>query len=244
MKNSILILGAKSDIGIKIAHKFAEQGNPIQLAARKINELEDEKKKIELMFNIKVTLHEFDALDTMSHIKFVDNLPELPSIAISTIGLLGKQNENEKNLNESLNIIRSNYEGLVTIFSILANKFETRRSGTLVGLSSVAGERGRANNYIYGSAKAGFTTFLSGLRNRLTESNVHVLTVLPGYVATKMTKEISSPNFLTAQPEEVAKAVIKGINKKKNIIYTPSIWIIIMLIIKLIPESIFKRIKI
>ena len=244
MKDSILILGAKSDIGIEIAYQFAKTGYSIQLAARKVSSLEPIKEKLKTKYNIDVSLHEFDALDTSNHLKFVNDLPALPSIAISTIGVLGKQIENEKNINNAINEIRSNFEGPISILSILANKFEDRGTGTLVGLSSVAGERGRGKNYFYGSAKAGFTAFLSGLRNRLSKKNIHVLTVIPGYVATKMTKEENLPNFLTAKPDKVALDIFKAIMKKKNIIYTPMIWKIIIMFLKIIPENIFKNNKI
>lgn len=110
-----------------------------------------------------------------------------------------------------------------------------------MGFSSVAGERGRSKNYIYGSAKAGFTAFLSGLRNRLSSKGIHVLTVLPGYVFTKMTKNLNLPKFLTAQPWEVARDIVVAVKKRKNVIFTPSIWRLIIFIIKLIPENLFKK---
>ena len=113
-----------------------------------------------------------------------------------------------------------------------------------MGISSVAGERGRATNYVYGSAKAGFTAFLSGLRNRLAKNGVHVVTVLPGFVATKMTEGMDLPTRLTAQPEEVAKAVFKAVKRTKNTIYIKPIWWIIMVIIRLIPERLFKGLNI
>ena len=113
----------------------------------------------------------------------------------------------------------------------------------LVGFSSVAGERGRSSNYIYGSAKAGFSQYLSGLRSRLEGKGVHVMTVLPGYVFTKMTKSMKLPNFLTAKPDGLATYLIKAIKKKKNIIYYLPIWKIIILIIRFIPEIIFKKLK-
>jgi short-subunit dehydrogenase len=111
-------------------------------------------------------------------------------------------------------------------------------------VSSVAGDRGRKANYIYGSAKAAFSTYLSGLRNRLYENNVQVLTVKPGFVPTKMTEGLDLPPNLTAQPEDVASDIYKAQNKGKNILYTKSIWRLVMLIIKHIPEFIFKKMSI
>tara|TARA_Y100000591_G_C21794181_1_gene678357 strand:+ start:655 stop:1389 length:735 start_codon:yes stop_codon:yes gene_type:complete len=243
MSEKILILGAKSDIAISIANKLAMEGNALQLAARNVTELEGLKKELHSKHQVDVTLHEFDALDVLNHSKFVEKLEDLPIIAISTIGLLGNQKESEKNISKTILEIRSNFEGPAAIFSELANKFEKRGYGTLVGFSSVAGERGRSTNYIYGSAKAGFTEFLSGLRSRLESKGVHVMTVLPGYVSTKMTKMLKLPTFLTAKPDEIAISLLKALKKKKNIIYYLPIWRIIILFIKMIPEAIFKKLK-
>jgi short-subunit dehydrogenase len=157
---------------------------------------------------------------------------------------MGKQAENERDVQAAAQVMRSNFEGPTSILAVLANRFEQRGSGTLVGISSVAGERGRATNYVYGSAKAGFTAFLSGLRNRLAKNGVHVVTVLPGFVATKMTEGMDLPTRLTAQPEEVAKAVFKAVKRTKNTIYVKSMWWMIMVIIRLIPERLFKGLNI
>ena len=114
-------------------------------------------------------------------------------------------------------------------------------SGCLVGISSVAGDRGRASNYVYGSAKAGFTAFLSGLRNRLAKQNVHVVTVKPGFVNTSMTEGMDLPAKLTAEPEEVANAIVKSVEKSRDIIYVRPVWQLVMAIIRNIPERIFKK---
>jgi short-subunit dehydrogenase len=140
--------------------------------------------------------------------------------------------------------MRTNYEGPACIFALLANRFLERGSGTLVGISSVAGERGRATNYVYGSAKAGFTTFLSGLRNRLAKKGVHVVTVLPGFVATRMTEGMYLPASLTARPAEVATAIERAVRRQKDVIYTRPVWRMIMTIIRCIHERIFKRLRI
>ena len=216
--NNILILGAHSDIAIAVAHRFAEAGYQIQLAARNINNLAADKSDIELRHQVNVTLHEFDALDTTSHSYFVEQLTILPNITVCAVGYMGVQAENEREIKEASLVIRSNYEGPVSILSVLANCFEARGCGCLVGISSVAGERGRASNYVYGSAKAGFTAFLSGLRNRLAKKGVHVVTVLPGFVTTKMTEGMDLPKKLTAQPKEVANAIFNAVQKKQNII--------------------------
>ena len=243
IKNSVLILGARSDIAMALAHRFAKSGDDIQLAARNVDSLNVNKSDIELRYQVAVSLHEFDALDIDTHERFIDSLPKLPIIAICAVGYMGEQAENEREVISSAKVIRSNFEGPASILSVIGNRFERRGSGTIVGISSVAGERGRASNYIYGSAKAGFTAFLSGMRNRFSKKNVHVITVLPGFVATKMTDGMNLPAILTAQPHEVATALFIAVSKKKEIIYIKPIWRLIMMIIRNIPERIFKRTK-
>ena len=245
LKNkSVLILAGHSEIGMAIARRFAKAGRSVQLAGRNVKNLEADQADIVLRYGVSVTLHEFDALNINSHTLFVDQLPELPSIAVCAVGLMGSQSDSEQTPDAAISVIRSNYEGPVSIMSILANLFGERGEGTLIGISSVAGERGRATNYVYGSAKAGFTTYLSGLRSRLNNKGVHVLTVLPGFVYTKMTKNMVLPPQLTAEPKELAEAIFWATSKNKNVIYFYPIWRLIMLVIKLLPESLFKRLKI
>ena len=241
---AVLILGARSDMAMAIAHCFAKAGHPIQLAARNAASLEAEQTDMALRYNVEVTLHEFDVLATDQFETFVDSLPVLPHIVVSAVGTMGEQSDNETSLEAATRDIRSNFEGPALIFGVLANRFAARGSGTLVGISSVAGERGRATNYVYGSAKAGFTAFLSGLRNRLAKEGVHVITVLPGFVATKMTEDLDLPEKLTAQPEDVAEAVHRAVTKGRNVIYVHRIWQLVMLIIRNIPEAIFKKLSI
>ena len=121
--------------------------------------------------------------------------------------------------------------------------FEKRGKGIIVGMSSVAGDRGRGSNYIYGSSKSGFTSYLSGLRNRLNKSSVKVITVKPGFIKTKMTSHLELPKILTASPYDISNDIINSIKKGKNIIYSKWFWNWIMLIIKVIPESIFKKLN-
>jgi short-subunit dehydrogenase len=224
-----------------IARAFAAEGHDIQLAARNVGRLADDKADLVIRYGIEVTLHEFDALDLDGHAAFVEGLPELPEIAVCAVGAMGTQEENAADPMAGAMVMRANYEGPASILAHLANAMEARGSGTLVGISSVAGERGRASNYVYGSAKAGFTAFLSGLRNRLAKKGVHVVTVLPGFVATSMTEGMDLPERLTAQPEEVGDAVVRAVNKRRNVIYVRPIWRIVMGVIKAIPEPVFKK---
>lgn len=243
-KGAVLILGARSDIGRAVAHRFAAEGHPIQLAARHAQALEADRADLEIRYRVAVSLHEFDALVTEKHAGFVEALPALPDIAVCVVGLMGQQDESERNGAAAARVIRSNHEGPASILAELANRFEARGRGTLVGVSSVAGDRGRASNYVYGSAKAGFSAFLSGLRNRLAKRGVHVVTVLPGFVATQMTEGMELPPRLTAQPEEVAKAIFIAVARRRDIVYVRPVWRFVMMIVRGIPEWIFKRTRI
>ena len=236
----VLIIGARSDIGIAVAHRFAAEGHPVQLALRQASSHEPVRSDIEIRHGVRATLHEFDALETNTHADFIDNLPTLPDVAVCVVGLLGSQAENEQDNAATIHVLRSNFEGPVSLLTILANKFETRGSGTIVGISSAAGERGRSSNYVYGSAKAGLTAFLSGLRGRLAGRGVHVVTVIPGFVRTRMTEGLALPGLITASPSDIANLIHTAVKQRKNIVYS-GWWFPIMTIIKLIPERIFKR---
>ena len=137
--------------------------------------------------------------------------------------------------------MKTNFEGPSLFLGEIANFFEERGYGSIIGISSVAGDRGRASNYIYGSAKAGFSAFLSGLRNRLHKSKIKVLTIRPGFVRTKMTRDLNLPNLITAKPKDVANYIYKVRNKSINKALFP--WNYIMFIIKNIPEILFKNLN-
>lgn len=238
-----LILGAKSAIAKAIAVELSKQKVNLLLASRNANELQDFKITLENKFANKILLLEFDALAFDTHEKFFEQLPISVDAAFCVFGFLGEQREAQTNRAEMFRILETNYTGAVSILEIIAGQFEKNKQGLIVGISSVAGERGRQSNYFYGSSKAGFTAYLSGLRNRLHKSNVHVLTVIPGYVKTAMTSNLELPPVVSTSPDVVAKAVIKAIASNRNVIYVPGIWRSIMLVIKLIPEFIFKRLK-
>lgn len=238
---TILIIGAKSDIALAAAHKFASEGYNLQLAARNSIELREISKHLEIRHRVTVTLYDLDILKYDSFKNFIESLNTIPDIVLCAIGKIGNQEKDELSIIDSSSVMRTNYEGPLLLLGIIANLFEKKRSGTIVGISSVAGERGRASNYIYGSAKAGFSSALSGLRNRLNKSNVRVLTILPGYVKTKMTQNIELPYFFTTTPDKIANLVFKNI-KKSKVIY-PFPWKIIMTIIRFIPEKLFMVLK-
>lgn len=243
-KGAVLVLGGKSDIGRAIARAFAGAGHAVMLAGRGTAAMEADRADIELRHRVPVSVHEFDVLETAGHAAFADALPALPEIVVSVVGYMGDQAESEADPEAAAQVMRTNYEGPAAILALFANRFEARGSGVIIGISSVAGDRGRATNYVYGSAKAGFTAFLSGLRNRLARTGVQVITVLPGFVATAMTEGMDLPGKLTAEPEEVAQAVLRAVRKGRDVIYVKPVWWLVMAVIRNIPEGIFKGLKI
>jgi len=242
-QSPVLILGARSDIGRAIAHRFAEAGYNLQLAARDHQRLEADVNDYSLRYGVNSQRYEFDALAFDSHAAFYEGLSPKPEIVIYVIGLYPDQAQAEQDWALSRRILETNFVGAASILHHVANEMADKGSGTIIGISSVAGERGRAKNYVYGSAKAGLTAFLSGLRNRLSKNGVHVITVKPGFVYTAMTEGLDLPPKLTSQPEQVAKAVFKAVKRKRHVVYVLSIWRYIMLIIRNIPEGIFKKMK-
>jgi decaprenylphospho-beta-D-erythro-pentofuranosid-2-ulose 2-reductase len=240
---TVLILGATSDIAVATARVFADKGYDIQLAARNAARLQPLKADLVVRSNVKVELYEFDAVRFNSHETFYHGLTSKPDVCICIFGLLGVNEKAVADWSQAEAILSTNYTGAVSILNIVAEDFISRRNGIIAGVSSVAGERGRQSNYLYGSAKAGFTAYLSGLRNRMFHHQLHVATIQPGFVYTQMTSEMKLPPMLTATPEQVAKAIYGAVTGKKNIVYVKWFWRWIMLIIKLIPEPVFKRLK-
>jgi decaprenylphospho-beta-D-erythro-pentofuranosid-2-ulose 2-reductase len=240
---TVLILGAGSDMAVALARHFGKEKYHVQLAGRNLPALQALQTDLQIRYGITAKSYAFDALDFNSHRSFYDGLDIKPDITICVFGYLGNHQVAQTNWTETSKIIHSNYTGAVSILNIVAEDYAKKRQGTIVGISSVAGERGRQSNYLYGSAKAGFTAYLSGLRNYLFQYGVHVMSVQPSFVYTKMTEDLKLPPLLTATPAQVASAIAKAIQKKKNVLYVKWMWRYIMFIIKSIPEPIFKKLK-
>ena len=240
---TVLILGGNSDVGKSLAKDFSKLGSNLILTTRKKDQLNFLRSDLEIRYEISCDIKLFDVLDFKSHTSFYKNLKTKPDIVITCIGYLDNQGDSQNDFEESLRSIQSNFTGLVSILNIISNDFEKKGSGVIVGVSSVAGDRGRGSNYIYGSSKAAFTSYLSGLRNRLHALGVSVITIKPGFIKTKMTSHLDLPKLLTASTDEISKDILNSIKKGKSIIYTKWFWKWIMLIIKLIPERIFKKLR-
>lgn len=243
MEENVLILGATSDMAVAIARQLAQEGFSLTLAARNAERLDALASDLRVRHMAAVQSAYFDALDFSAHESFYDGLPEKPDVVICVVGLLGDQAQAESDWAHCHRIIDSNYTGAVSALNVVARDMSRRKKGVIVGISSVAGERGRQSNYIYGSAKAAFTAYLSGLRNRMYPYGVHVVTVKPGFVRTRMIEDMKTPGPLTAEPKEVARAVSKAIRSKRNVVYVRPVWALVMWVIRSIPESVFKKLK-
>jgi short-subunit dehydrogenase len=242
-RKSAIVLSGSSDIGRATARAFAKAGYDVGLAGRDVAALEPDAADLRARYNVEVGLSKFDVLDTASFDGFVSGLPALPDVVISIVGLLGTQETAQSDLAHATMIMRTNYEGPSLILGLFAEKFLARGSGTLVGVSSVAGDRGRASNYVYGSAKAGFSAFLSGLRARASRGGVHVVTVKPGFVRTRMTEGMKLIGPLTVDAPVVGDAILSAVENKTDVVYVSGKWRLVMLIIKTLPEAVFKKLK-
>ena len=234
-----LILGAGSDMAVAIARRLAERKYDLVLAGRDMELLSDLRADLEIRSGVAVRLVYFDALDYASHREFYEGMAT--DVTVCAFGYLGDQEKGMVSWQEAERILATNFTGAVSILNIVAADYMQRGSGMIVGISSVAGDRGRQSNYLYGSAKAGLTAYLSGLRNRAFKKGVTVITVKPGFAATRMTAHLNLPPALTASPEQVAAAVVKGMDRKKNTVYVKGLWKWLMLVICSIPENVFKK---
>ena len=245
MKN-VLIFGATSAIASQTAKLFASQGYKIALAARDFKKIESVSNDILTEYsNSKLYSFIFNALEYSSHKDILYNAHEdMGGIDIILIahGTLPIQEEIKNDFKEIRKEFESNALSVFSLATASAEYFEKRLSGTLVVISSVAGDRGRQSNYIYGSAKGAVSIFMQGLRNRLYKSGINVITVKPGFVDTPMTSHIPK-NFLFASASDIAKGILNAIDNKKDVVYLPGFWKVIMMVIKSIPESIFKRLN-
>jgi short-subunit dehydrogenase len=244
MSKHCLILGAKSDIARAIAHVYARNGWTLSLAGRgAADTLAADVSDLQIRYGAKAQALELDICAFDGHAAFYAALDPKPDLVICVIGYMPAQADVQASPALARTVIDSNFTGCAVLLDIAAADMEARKSGGIIGVSSVAGDRGRATNYWYGSAKAGFTAYFSGLRNRLHKSGVHVLTVKPGFVYTKMTEGLPLPAPLTAQPAQVGEAVYRAYARKKNVLYTKWMWRWIMAIIRNIPEWQFKKMK-
>jgi decaprenylphospho-beta-D-erythro-pentofuranosid-2-ulose 2-reductase len=241
---SLLVIAGTSEIGRATALYFAERGWSILLAARNMAAADREARDIEVRTDQKVVLLQLDVLDS-DLARVIDRMPFLPHAVICAVGELGQQKSAQIDPEEATRLMRVNFERPALLLGLLAQRFAERGSGVIVGISSVAGDRGRSSNYVYGSAKAGFTTFLSGLRGRFAGTGVRVITAKPGFIRTRMTQDMKLPAILTADPAQVARRIYQAVESSRvEVIYVPRIWRAIMTILRAVPERVFKHLRV
>ena len=245
MQKNILIIGATSAIAKATLRLYAEQNHNLFLVARNETLLQNIAEDAKIRGANQVEWQALDLSNLEQHASLLETIYQTyPKIDIVLIahGTLPNQQACQDNLETALQEININALSTISLLTLLANRFETQKSGSIAVITSVAGDRGRQSNYVYGAAKSMVSTFLQGLRNRLNDSSVQVLDIKPGFVDTPMTAEFKK-GALWAQPEQVANSIIKAINNNRNTLYTPWFWWGIMMVIRNIPEFIFKKLK-
>ncbi|MEP6939673.1 MAG: SDR family oxidoreductase [Rudaea sp.] len=242
----ILIIGATSAIAEAVARRFAERSDALYLVARNAQRLQAIAADLGVRGAARVATATLDVADFAAHAAIVDAAErELGGLDVVLIahGTLSDQASCETSVEDLRREFDVNAIAAMSLLTLLAPRFEQRKSGTFAVISSVAGDRGRQSNYVYGAAKAALSAFLGGLRQRLAKSNVDVLTIKPGFVDTPMTAAIANKGVLWAKPEQIAAGIVRAIEKRRSVVYLPWFWRWIMLVIRAIPEPLFKKLR-
>jgi short-subunit dehydrogenase len=243
---NVLIFGATSAIAHAVARCYAARGASLALVGRNVVRLEANAADLRVRGAVKVVTIAADLTDFSRHRSLVETaIVELGGLDIVLVahGTLPDQPRCESDLDELRRAIDTNFTSAVALASVAADALERQRRGTLVVFGSVAGDRGKRSNYVYGAAKAGVAVFLDGLRIRLRAAGVFVLTVKPGFVDTPMTASFAK-SLLWATPEQVASAVCRAIDGRQRVLYVPWFWRPIMFVLRLLPGAMFDRLRI
>ena len=245
MRN-ILIIGATSAIAEATARRFAATGARFYLVGRNTERLAAIARDLEIRSGQPILYESLD-LDLLDqHPALLERaIQALGSVDVALIahGALSDQNACQQSVTATLATINTNALSVISLATLLANTFEERGRGTLIAISSVAGDRGRQSNYVYGAAKGMVSLFLQGLRNRLSSKGVQVITVKPGFVDTPMTAAFEKKGLLWAQPDQIAQGIVAAVEHGRDEVYLPWFWRWIMRIIRHIPERVFKRLR-
>jgi short-subunit dehydrogenase len=242
---TVLVLGATSRIAQRVAHVYARSGEAVFVAARDSGEAERIAADLRVRYGATVAAAALDALDFDRHGAFVADVARAMGpvdVGVVACGEMGEQAASEHDFAAARRVIDVNYTGAVSLCEALAAHMEARGRGSIVGIGSVAGDRGRQSNYFYGSAKGAFALYLQGLRNRLHKRGVHVLTVKPGFVDTRMTWGLRT-RIPVATPEAAAEAIVAAQRRRKDVLYYPPFWRLVMGAIRAVPEPVFKRLS-
>lgn len=247
MSQQIAIFGASSAIAMEVAKIYAKDGETLHLISRSAEKLDSFKKDLKIRGAAQVFTYSFDFEKDTKYFELLENILGNTGgkihVSLIAYGTLPKQDLCEKNLEETLKVINLNGVSTISLLHHLANLYELWQGGTIATISSVAGDRGRPSNYTYGTAKSMVSTYMQGLRGRLNSAGVQVLTIKPGFVDSPMTAEFEK-GPLWAKPQDIAQGIVNAIKGGRNIVYLPFFWLFIMLIVRHIPEFIFKKLKI
>jgi short-subunit dehydrogenase len=239
----ILALGATSAIAQAALRLLAEKGAVFFLVGRNAQKLIAVRDDLLTRGAGAATVFVADLDDTRAHPAMLAHAVSVLGgidVALLAHGVLGEQAVAQMDYATAEAILRTNFLSAVSLVTWLANYFEAEGRGTIAVVSSVAGDRGRKTNYVYGASKGGLNIFLDGVRNRIDRAGVQVLTIKPGFVATPMTAHLKK-NALFAEPGRVGKDIVRAIEKRKDVVYSPPFWGLIMLVVRSIPRRIFKR---
>jgi len=241
----ILIIGATSAIAEAVARRFAARGARLYLLARNLERLRDLASDLAIRGAATVDCAGLDVNAFDRHPAAIEDAARAMGgidVALIAHGTLGDQAACEQSIDLTLQELSTNAISVISLLTLLANRFETQGRGSIAVISSVAGDRGRRSNYVYGAAKGAVTIFLQGLRNRLQRSGVHVLTIKPGFVDTPMTAALEK-GPLWSSAERIAQGIERALEGKRDVVYLPAWWRLAMTAIKLIPERIFKKLS-
>ena len=241
----VAIIGASSGIGRAVANIFAENKHNVICSSRDENELDSLVTDLRIRYDIKAYAVPVDLTNNLSIKKFIKRSYELfktIDCCIVTAAVVDSVDKPYYDEEELINTTNANYTGIALTLNEISRRMAGDNSGTIMCLSSVAGVRGRQSNFIYGASKSALITYLQGLRMKMYKRNVHVITVLPGYIDTIMAYG-RIRNSLAVSPQYAARKIYKLVKSKRNIVYILPVWWLIMKIIKLVPESIFKRLS-
>jgi short-subunit dehydrogenase len=243
---NILVIGANSAIAKAVARRYANPANAFYLVARNEEKLNKNAEDLKARGANQVEIKSADFAKAGIEPEVIESAKASLGridMVIRAHSILGDQAVFEKDLDALNQLYQVNTLSSLNLLTLLANEMEVQKQGNIVFIASVAADRGRPSNYAYGSSKAAVVTFLQGMRARLAKSNVHVMTVKPGFVESPMTEHIEGSGPLWSTPEKVAEIIQKGLVKRRNTLYTPWFWWGIMTIIKSIPECIFKKLN-
>ena len=238
----MLVLGATSSIAMATVRLLAPHRH-FMLVARSGDRLTAVAQDLLTRGALAVDTWVMDLDDTAAHGEMLATAAQrLGAIDLALIahGVLGDQQAAEQDFDTAAAILHTNFMSTVSLLTWLGNYFQAQHSGSLAVISSVAGDRGRKSNYVYGASKGALNIFLEGLRNRIDRDGVQVLTIKPGFVATPMTAHVEH-NALFASPEQVARGIVKAVDRRKDVAYVPWFWALIMFLVRAVPGFQFKK---